>query len=328
MAEYDALKRRLAQGWNTWNTRSVLSHVLLPEGLALSLGLKEYRQGQHLREALIGRLGEDDERIHPGPHAYDGSYTELNLKWRDIELVVQSALEGDDLVLLVTPAANQRKPATLIVEAGLLWNRPGHVALEEGAIVARFPGRTLGAYGTEESIAEPHVAAQGPYLALTLDSAAGVATGRRRSVEEIRAIVERHKAEHRDRAALVGDLAPVYEAIQTCMAWDTIYEPLHERVVTPVSRLWSCRWGGYVLFCWDTYFAAYMAALDNRDLAYANAIEITREKTENGFVPNFAAATGVKSRDWGGLLGLIPFIEEGYLGAPEMPLGAGRPESG
>ena len=52
-----------------------------------------------------------------------------------------------------------------------------------------------------------------------------------------------------------------------------------------------------MLFCWDTYFAACMAAIDNKDLAYANAIEITREKTESGFVPNFANATGCKSRD-------------------------------
>ena len=38
-ATYQALQDSLAQGWNTWNTRSVLSHVLLPEGIALNLGL-------------------------------------------------------------------------------------------------------------------------------------------------------------------------------------------------------------------------------------------------------------------------------------------------
>ena len=32
--EYQEIRERLAQGWNTWNTRSVLSHVLLPEGSA------------------------------------------------------------------------------------------------------------------------------------------------------------------------------------------------------------------------------------------------------------------------------------------------------
>ena len=100
------------------------------------------------------------------------------------------------------------------------------------------------------------------------------------------------------RRQTFGDLAPVYEAMQTCLAWNTIFEPSKARVVTPVSRVWNAgHWGGYVLFCWDTYFAAYMAAVDNKDLAYANAIEMTREKTASGFVPNFAAAGNVCARD-------------------------------
>ena len=67
MREYELLQKRLGSGWNTWNTRSVLSHVLLPEGLAINLGIKEYAGGYHLREALIGRFGKDEEQIHPGP---------------------------------------------------------------------------------------------------------------------------------------------------------------------------------------------------------------------------------------------------------------------
>ncbi|HET6441189.1 MAG TPA: hypothetical protein VFH53_02340 [Phycisphaerae bacterium] len=84
MSEYENLKKRLAAGWNTWNTRSVLSHVLLPEGLALNLGLKEYRQGGYLKETLIGRQGKGDEQVRPGPHAYDGRYTELVVEWRGV----------------------------------------------------------------------------------------------------------------------------------------------------------------------------------------------------------------------------------------------------
>ncbi|MCD6291091.1 MAG: hypothetical protein J7M34_11355, partial [Anaerolineae bacterium] len=297
MSEYETLKERLARGWNTWNTRSVLSHVLLPEGFALNLGLKEYRQGSYLKEALVGRLEEDAEQIHPGPHAYDGSYTELRLRWKGIEVVVQSATEGDDLVLLVTPLANQKRPAALIVESGILWNRSGYVAQEDGVLVGHLLGRTIHAYGTKESVFEPYVAAQTPYLAMPLDSPVGVSTGKRRTTQEIQAIIHRRKTEHTTRIDRFGDLADVYAAMQTCLAWDTIYEPSHDRVVTPVSRLWNIHWGGYVLFCWDTYFAAYMTALDNKELAYANAIEITREKTERGFVPNFGTVNNVKSRD-------------------------------
>jgi putative isomerase len=126
-SQYDDLKCRLAQGWNTWNTRSVLSHVLLPEAFALNLCIKEYVGRQYLKEALIGRHDEFEERIFPGPHAYDGSYTELQLLWQGLEMVVQSAQKGKDLVILVTPLSSHKKAPLLVVEAGILWNRPGNV---------------------------------------------------------------------------------------------------------------------------------------------------------------------------------------------------------
>ncbi|MBQ4627675.1 MAG: hypothetical protein IJB44_01220, partial [Clostridia bacterium] len=48
---------------------------------------------------------------------------------------------------------------------------------------------------------------------------------------------------------------------------------------------------------WDTYFAALMASVENKELAQLNAIAITDEVTENGFVPNFGSANNAKSRD-------------------------------
>jgi len=54
-SEYDRVQENLSSGWNTWYTRSVLTHVLLPECAAVKLGIKEYREGGFLAEALIGR---------------------------------------------------------------------------------------------------------------------------------------------------------------------------------------------------------------------------------------------------------------------------------
>jgi putative isomerase len=297
MKQYEALKKKLCAGWNTWNTRSVLSHVLLPEGLALNLAIKEYRSGGYLKEALIGRFGEEDEQIHPGMHAYDGSYTELNLKWKDIEVVVQSAVIEGELVLLVTPLKNQVHPATLVLEAGMLWNRPGAITLSDDRITAVFSDTKIHVHTTGNINKDYNIAAQSPYLAVTLDKAVGFSTGVSRTIEQIKEIVEENKLKHKKTIDEYGDLSQAYSALQSCMAWDTIYEPQKDRVITPVSRLWSVGSGGYVLFCWDTYFAAYMASIDNKELAYANAIEITKEKSEEGFVPNASWGTGVKTRD-------------------------------
>jgi hypothetical protein len=43
--EYRELQKRVAHGWNTWNTTSVLSHAHLPEGFAITLGLKNSGTG-------------------------------------------------------------------------------------------------------------------------------------------------------------------------------------------------------------------------------------------------------------------------------------------
>jgi hypothetical protein len=297
VTSYEALKRRLAQGWNTWNTRSVLSHVLLPEAFALNLGLKVYEQRSYLKEAFVGQRGDEAEQVHPGPRTYDGSYTELRLRWQGLEVEVQSGTDGDDLVLLVTPKSEHRRAPLLVVEPGILWNRPGTVAREDDVLVGRCLNRTITVHGTGPHVEDPYIPVQTAYRAMALDAPLGISTGQRRSVAEITAILARNKAAHMAHMAAFEELAEVYAAMQTCLAWDTVYEPEHDRVVSPVSRRWSVGWGGYVLFDWDTYFAAYIAALDNAELAYANAIEITRARTERGFVPNFASVAGVKSRD-------------------------------
>ena len=72
------LNVKLAQGWNTWNTRSVLSHVLLPDCFSIDIQLENIDTQALLSEALIGRRGKGTEKIKPGPHTYDGAYTDLD----------------------------------------------------------------------------------------------------------------------------------------------------------------------------------------------------------------------------------------------------------
>jgi hypothetical protein len=55
--EYTQLKSELIRGWNTWNTKSVLSHVLLPEAISVDFYLKDKVSGKILKEALKGRSG-------------------------------------------------------------------------------------------------------------------------------------------------------------------------------------------------------------------------------------------------------------------------------
>jgi hypothetical protein len=304
---YDTLKARLAKGWNTWNNRSVLSHVLLPEGLAFNLCIREYASNGYLKEALLGRSDQPEggqrmdssaERVSLGDHAFDASYTELRIEWHGIAARVESAAVGRKLCVLVTPLANQTRPATLVIESGMLWNRPGSLGKEGEVIVALFEdGSRVAARATAPLIIETGVAAQTPYLAMLLDGPIGFVVGEPMSLIEIGDVISRARASHEQSLRHYGEHSELYRAMQSTLAWDMIYEPKHDRVITPVSRVWNLQWGGYTVYCWDMYLAAYMAAFDNKDLAYSNIIEITQEMILGSFVPGCSAENGFKTLD-------------------------------
>lgn len=306
---YKNLQENLSKGWNTWNINSVLSHVYLPSAFALNLGVKEYEEGFYLKESLIGRLGgkaddntpglislfgEGNEQVLPGPRSYDGSYTELDLRWRGIVLKIQSAAGGDTLVVLVTPIKSQLKTPLLIVEGGMLWGNPGYVTKENNQLIGHFGDKVLSVYTNKPSINEVNINANTSYLSIPLNEQIVISTVRLTN-EKALSYVNAHKEKVIAQEESFGELKEVYQPLHRILAWNTIYDPENKRVISPVSRNW--KWGGFVLFNWDTYFAAYMYSVDSKELAYANAVEVTHGITPAGFIPNFSAGRGLKSLD-------------------------------
>ena len=319
---YAAVQARLQHGWNSWDTNTVTGQVLLPYGLQIRLGVKKdsaENTNAFLETALIGRKAAGDEMVFPGPHSYDGGYTELRLGWRGVVLRLETAHVGGDLVMLITPlsrpqtktgAAASRtnmtfraatdatsQPAVAILSANMVWNRPGSVAHEGNTIVARLPGKVIKIHASGAEISEVQVPVTGPYFAFRLDRPAAISTGQARTVADVTVLMAKARADFIARTTAAGTAAAVRGAIETVLGWDTIYDPSAGRVMSPVSRIWNQNWGGYVLFDWDTFFAATMASLGDRDLAYANALEVLNETTLQGFVPNYARGGGWKSSD-------------------------------
>lgn len=283
-----------AHGWNTWWTRSMLAHVRLPEGLCVGLGVKHY--GAHtLTEALV-YSGNDpgSPRLQPGVRTWDGTYTCLTLDWLGLAVQVESAVVKGDLLLLITPLATPPKTPLLIVDLGMCWNRPGTVQRDGQGLKVNPAGHSMvRLHATGRSIDEPDTPLRGPYLARRLDQPVAVCTGRARTRASIRKQI--HARRPPDPVSRSDKLQTV---IRQALAWNTIYDPTWDAVVSPVSRVWNTGWGGAVLFCWDTYFAAWLAAAAGQQgLAYANAAAITAQLTTEGFVPNFAGANGAKSHD-------------------------------
>ena len=291
-SSYEALTDSLAKGWNTWHVRSMLAHALLPEGILLQIGIKEYQTGTHLREILKGPVD-----VTPGLRTFDGTYTSLTLRYGQTAFRVQTGVADGDFLLLATPLAQPLKTALVTVEGGMLWNRPGCWRLENSVLHCTTPGLSIDVYPTCPSVTETGIWATTPYLALPADRPVGLSTGRPRTVEEIASELARLEASLAARAESYGPLAEVYKANRAVLAWNTIFDPMKNRVITPVTRTWCVARGGWVLFEWDTYFAAFMFSLESGELAMANAVAITDEITETGLVPNVAEASGRVSRD-------------------------------
>jgi putative isomerase len=315
-AEYRAVQARLAQGWNTWDVNSVTAYVHLPDGLAIHVGMKHNSTlsgTEFLANPLIGRLAKDAEVVVPGPHAWDGSYTDLSVSWKGHKWRVRSAHDGNDLVLLVTPLASEMKaesvlPPTVVVSVDFLWNAPGSAARHPDYIDALGEDGRVLVYCTcagprsrieNENLNLP---VSGAHFAVDLTAPVGVSVGRLRTMSEIQAIVHRqeaafHAAANRAGPAGSAQAAAIYEAIETTLGWDTIYDPENRRVISPITRVWSVDWGGWVLAEWDNFFASTLAGFGSRDLAYANVVELLREETAQGIVPNYARPDGWKSFD-------------------------------
>jgi putative isomerase len=308
-AEYRQVQQRLAQGWNTWDVHSVITQVLLPEGLAIHAGLKHNTtegSDAFLQDALIGRLIPGAEQVTPGPHSWEGSYTDLRVAWHGHEWRMQSAHDGSDVVILATPLPGNREsalPPSIIFTVDFLWNRPGTTMRRSDFIEAQSPTGSTPVFctcapaGSEPAREQIDMPTGGSWFSADLNGPVGVSTGKRRTLGEIEAAIDSQRQAYEDSIHAVGKNGPIVDAIETTLGWDTIYEPSRDRIVSPVSRVWSVGWGGYVIFDWDNFFAATMAGIGDRDLAYANALETLREETAEGFVPNYARGGGWKSFD-------------------------------
>ena len=292
---YSELKRKTNRGWNTWNTLNVLSYSHLPEGFSINLCIQEYSDGNMLRESLIGRHGSDEEKIVPGARSYGIDCSQMTLSYRGIRLDVRTVGSEEELIVVITPLEQTcvRTPS-LIIEACLMWSKDGIIGKKDGRIFGECGEKRFEVFTSVPTRNAVHSRSLSPSLAVPLDRPFVIST-RPCTLEEAEVLYAAAKAKLDAENNVWGEHSEAYTAMKTCLAWDTIYECEHDRVCSTVSRIWNG--SGYILFDWDTYFAALMASLENKELAQLNAIAITEEATPDGFIPNFGAAHGRKSFD-------------------------------
>lgn len=232
-SQYQAVQDTLARGWNTWDVHSVATQVLLPEGLAIHVGMKHNTSlngDAWLGDALIGRLDKGAEVVTPGPHAWDGSYTSADYAWQGHKWRVESAHDGDDLVMLVTPRGNAEGalPPTVVFSVDFLWDRPGLASISSGGVIWTSSGLNeppipdqvfctcVSMPGSKETVMS-NVPVSSAHFAADLTGPVGVSTGRRRSIREVQAAIARQKSAYESSIAAAGSNGPIFDAIQTTL---------------------------------------------------------------------------------------------------------------
>lgn len=299
-AQYAALQRHLAQGWNTWDVRSVLTHVYMPYAFAVDLQLMD-GEGKRMNRFLIGDRGSDAARLKPYSHTYDGAYTKIEVSWHGQHFLVETAAKGTKNVILITPAEDNKQGGKLLVTPRSIWMRGNRIESQDGSFTMGPNDKSL---IVKCNITGRLIERRNHEQRIDLNKQFAICCDTTMNVEQAQAFVKKHSDDFvKEKKKTWGKDYDCYNGMQTVLGWDTFYDPSTRKVMSPVSRIWSSQWfassdfGGFTLFCWDTYFAAMMFSTDNKELAYANAAEITKAITEAGFIPNCYYSNGFKSRD-------------------------------
>ncbi len=303
----------VARGWNTWNTRNALDSVLLPEGLSIDIGFCLFGKLLTLTEAFFGKeykghstgceldnknsiFNNRTIQVIPGLHSYNGSYTSLTVIIEDVKFIVQTAHNGEkDIVILVTPEGREIKTPVMMIQVGMLWNMPGYAVLEADKIKAVVNQRQIDIYTTGTLVREANLPARCPYFAVKMDEEVGVSTNHKLTVAQIREIVNRERSKAEAVHQSYETLCDVHKAMQNCTAWNVVYEPQGRRVICTPSRKWNCLRLGYGLFGWDSFFAAWMMSIDNKDFAYNVFFQTLNDMIDGRYVANVINGSGRKS---------------------------------
>lgn len=316
IASADRFHAVRARGWNTWDTRSVLRHVLLPEGLCVSLAFSLPDKLVWLENAFFGRqelprtagtqLTNLDRKLPTGNlievlprgHAYDGSYTGLELNVRGARFKVETASQDREWVAVVEPLQQEPWARSLVIQLGVLWGREGYVkAVGDRRLEAHLSGGVISVEANGIPYHDANLPSFGPYVAVQLDGPVVVCAGCTLSLDEAKTRIALSRARLEESHASYGGQREAHAAMQSCLAWNVIYEPRFERILCPVARDWNCKRGGYAVFCWDSFFTAWMIAQDDPGLGYACLMETFREMVDDAFVSNVVQGSGRRALD-------------------------------
>ena len=197
--------------------------------------------------------------------------------------------KGDDQIILVTPEGYYSADEQLIVGSAFLWGRDGTLIKENGMLGAVCPnGKRIQLYSNTAPYDFYLPEFTHPSMFFTMNTPIVISTLPCTTLEACEIVGKSRSALLRE-SQKYGAHAETYNAIQSCLGWNTVYDPIKNRVCTPVTRNWN-RGKPINLFCWDTFFGALMLSLENEKFCKLNLKAIFDEMTADGMIPNAMGA--------------------------------------
>jgi putative isomerase len=278
-------------GWNTWDYKSYNTFVFLSGGkyeIAMQLGIFDEKN-------LIYRTDYRwKDLVKVGAHALDGSYISYQFRDEDAVFEVEIACIGTELNCRITPVnqTNKRIVVEILPEGGRCISTTKD-ALKTG----RWIIHRSGMYYKDSYF----IRCENDYMVSEPGKQAAFCVSQRSrhaKVCKVDSPIKKAKREF-EISSPKGDgvLEDCIEGVTRAVAWNTIYDRREKGICTPVSRDWCKDWKGALIFCWDTFLIGLLSSIADDSLPWHNFDAVLHGATDEGFVPNYAISSGVKSLD-------------------------------
>ena len=322
---YRLERERAETGWNTWLSDDMLTHALLPQGLAFSMSFEA--DGYDPLTDLGSKLS-CDRTVFPathGLHDVRGEYTEIEtLDFAGSTFRVESAsvpatlvpgcgVAGGNssassvLLLKITTLRRNHSDAVTLRVRGSVPNawipRECNVSVDSAGTLTGLcpgfrqvtlrpsPGDSTKAKPDNSSIVVTLPVAFGDFVTFhTCPVSSQEPTTTVAVAQAIGAARERLRS--RFATAYGPSKNETFAGMATAIGWNVIYVPL-EGIITPVFRgsPWTLsKPHKYVLFEWDTYMASIIAgAVGDTWVSKSNLIRMTKSisAANGGYVAGF-----------------------------------------
>ena len=285
-------------GWNTWDYRGFNRLVYLRNGqtkIAVQYAvwdesvLPKEKESRKRGELYDGLRWVHARRI--GPHAPLGLPARVEFCAGETLFTAEAVSEGDVLRLSLRPMAQTRMRAVFLLIAP-----DGEPVTPLSEMKGTFAGWRIELEGAVWPT-EYFVNLGSAYAIGLPGQVATIIVSPRQARRGSSSPPGTFEAYEKAQLGGGGALADAPQAMIQAVNWNTVFDSRRRLISSPTSRDWCIDWRGSIVFGWDPFFAALMAAAESRELARANLEAVFAGIDDVGFVPNYIMAHGAASLD-------------------------------